>query len=46
MAYAIAQVRMKPVTREMPVETDIDAVERAIDGLGDGVTSRAGSRLL
>lgn len=30
-AKAMAQVRMKPVTREMSVSADIMAVERAID---------------
>jgi hypothetical protein len=32
-AKAIAHVRRNPVRRETSVETDIDAVERAMDGL-------------
>jgi hypothetical protein len=32
-AYAVAQMRKKPVRRDTVVSVDIMAVERAIDGL-------------
>jgi hypothetical protein len=37
-AYAMAQARMKPVTREIAVEIDIVAVDRATDGVAIGAS--------
>jgi len=44
-AYAIAHVLTKPVRRETSVETDIDAVDRAMEGLamGDSLRSAVGT---
>ena len=41
-ATAIAQVRTKPVMRDTSVETDMVAVERAIDGAAMGASGWVG----